>query len=179
MFQNPSGKQNTAIDVSRDSVVKEIQRLGSLETAVFSIEKIVEAGQKGNTFQNLLYGDRILLVAHGKVVAGIDLYTINEQDITIRGKELFINLPAPRILSSTLDNSKTRVYDRTQGFLSQGNKDLETEARQAAEASITQAACDAGILEEAKISAIERITQLFQFAGFSPITVTVEQGSCQ
>jgi len=125
-YNNPFGKPSTKIDLSRDSVVKEIQKLGSLETASFSIEKIVEAGKQGNPFQDLLYGDRILLIAHGKVVAGVDLYTVGDQDIKIQGKEITINLPAPRILSSTLDNSKTRVYDRTKGYLSRGDKDLET-----------------------------------------------------
>ena len=177
-YNNPFGKPSTKIDLSRDSVIKEVQKLGSLETAAFSIEKIVEAGQQGNPFQDLLYGDRILLIAHGKVVAGIDLYMVSNQDIKIQGKELSINLPATKILSSTLDNSKTRVYDRTQGYLSRGNKDLESVARQAAEASITQAACDAGILEEARTSAIERIKQLFEFAGFFSVKVNVKAGSC-
>lgn len=177
-YSNPFGKPIVRIDLSRDSVIKEMQKLGSLETAAFSIEKIVEAGQQGNAFQDLLYGDRILLIAHGKVIAGVDLYTLTDQDIKIQGKELSVNLPAPRILSSTLDNSKTRVYDRTQGYLSRGNKDLETKARQAAEASITKAACDAGILEEARTSAIERIKQLFEFAGFSSVKVNIKAGSC-
>lgn len=177
-YNNPFGKPSTKIDLSRDSVIKEVQKLGSLETAAFSIEKIVEAGQQGNAFQDLLYGDRILLIAHGKVVAGVDLYMVNNQDIKIQGKELSINLPATKILSSTLDNSKTRVYDRTQGFLSRGNKDLESVARQAAETSITKAACDAGILEEARTSAIERIKQLFEFAGFSSVKVNIKAGSC-
>ena len=152
--------------------------MGSLETASFSIEKVVEAGKQGNPFQDLLYGDRILLIAQGKVTAGVDLYTIKESDIKVQGKELSIALPAPRILSSTLDNSKTKVYDRTQGFLNRGNKDLETQARQAAEASITKAACDGGILNEARTNAIERIKQLFEFAGFSSVKVTVPIGSC-
>ncbi len=174
----PFGKPDVNINLSSDSVVKEIQKLGSLETASFSIEKIVEAGQQGNLFQDLLYGDKILLIASGKVIAGVDLYTISKQDIKIKNNEITISLPAPKILSSTLDNSKTRVYDRTQGFLSRGNKDLETKARQAAENSITQAACDAGILEEARINAIERIKQLFEFAGFSKVEVNIGIGSC-
>src|SRR3989344_2184846 len=177
-YNKLSIKPDITVDLSRDSVIKEIQRLGSLETAVFSIEKIVEAGQQGNPFQDLLYGDRILLIAHGKVVAGVDLYTVGDQDIKIQGKEITINLPAPRILSSTLDNSKTRVYDRTKGYLSRGDKNLETEARRAAETSITKAACDAGILEEARTSAIERIRQLFEFAGFSSVKVIIKTGSC-
>ena len=166
------------IDLSRDSVINKIEKLGNLETSSFSIEKVIEAGQQGNVFQNLLYGDKILLIAHGKVIAGVDLSSISSQDVNIQGKELTINLPATKILSSTLDNSKTTVYDRTQGLLTHGNKDLESEARVAAEKSITKAACDSGILQDAKNNAIERIRQLFEFAGFTTVKVNIQAGSC-
>lgn len=178
LFKNPLGRPGTQIDLSRDSVIKEVQELGSLETASYSIEKIVEAGKDGNAFQDLLYGDRILLIAHGKVIAGVDLYQINENDVQVVGDKLMIALPSPRILSSSLDNSKTRVYDRTQGYLKRGNKDLESEARLAAEQSITQAACEEGILDEARTNAIERIQQLFTFAGYSKVEVTIPAGNC-
>lgn len=168
----------TKIDLSRASVVKEIQALNRLETASYSIEKIVEAGQPGDPFSNLLFGNRILLIAHGKVIAGIDLADIDEQDLMIRGKNLALTLPAPVIISSTLDNEKTRVYDRTQGILTQGDKDLESQARQAAESSIRQAACEAGILQDARENATERVEQLFMFAGFEEVTVNIPEGSC-
>lgn len=178
LTNNPFAKPTIKVDLSRASVVKEIQSLGSLETASYSIEKIVEAGQEGNAIQDLLYGDRILLIANGKVVAGVDLFQLSEDDVVVSGSTLSVNLPSPVILSSSLDNSKTKVYDRTQGYLNKGNKDLETEARKSAEASITKAACDSGILEEARDNAIERIKQLFEFAGFTTVTVNIPPGKC-
>lgn len=178
LYKSPFGRPGVDVDLSRASVVKEIQSLDRLETASFTIEKIVEAGQGGNVFQNLLYGDRILLIAHGKVVAGVDFSSLTEKDIRINGDKLTITLPAPIIFSATLDNSKTTVYDRTQGLLSRGNKDLESAARSAAEKSIREAACEGGILVEAKDNAVKRITQLFQFAGFVEVTVNISQGNC-
>lgn len=177
-LNNPFKKPGINVDLTQASVVKEIQSLNRLETSSFTIEKIVEAGQGGNAFQELLYGDRILLIAHGKVIAGVDMSGITEKDISIRGNDLTINLPSPVIFSSTLDNSKTRVYDRTQGFLSRGNKNLESVARREAEESIRKAACDAGVLEEARVNAIERLRQLFQFAGYSNVNVNISEGSC-
>lgn len=178
LFKNPLSKPSTYIDLSRDSVVKEMQSLGRLETAAFSIEKIVEAGIEGNVLQDLLYGDRILLIANGKVLAGVDLTTLSSEDVEVDGKNLTVNLPAPFIFSSSLDSSKTKVYDRSQGLLSQGDKDLETEARKSAEQSIREAACGSGILEEARKNAIERVKQLFEFAGFETVTVNIPSGSC-
>lgn len=177
-YNNPFSKPSIKVDLSRPSVIKEIQSLGNLETASYSIEKIVEAGQSGNALQNLLYGDKLLLIANGKVVAGVDLAKVTDQDVEIRGDTLKVNLPAPTILSSSLDSSKTKVYDRTQGYLNRGDKDLESEARKSAETSITQAACDAGILTEAGDNAITRVRQLFQFAGFTTVIVNIPKGSC-
>lgn len=175
---NPFSRPQTKVDLSRASVVKEIQSLGNLETASFTIEKIVEAGQQGNVFQDILYGDRILLIANGKVIAGVNLNQINKDNVSVNGDRLSVTLPAPVILNSSLDNSKTTVYDRTQGFLNRGSKNLETEARTSAEASIRQGACDAGILIEARDNAIVRIKQLFQFVGFTTVDVIIPQGSC-
>lgn len=174
LFSKPQPKVNT----SRDSVIKEIQELGNLETASYSIEKIVEAGENRSAFQNLLFGDRILLIANGKIIAGVNMSAITQNDVTINGTELSINLPPPVILLSTLDNSKTKVYDRTKGLLNPGDKDLESLARDQALKSITTAACQGGILKEAKENAVERVSQLFKFAGFTKVTINIPDGAC-
>ncbi len=174
LFEKPANKVN----LSGANVILEIQKLGNLETASYTIEKIVEAGQDGNPFQDLLFGDRILLIAHGKVIAGVNMSQITQDQVVVDGETLSITLPPPTILMSSLDNSKTRVYDRTKGYLNTGDKDLEAQARLAAEQSITQGACEAGILQEARTNAIEQVQQLFKFAGFTTVTVTMPEGSC-
>ncbi|HRN69889.1 MAG TPA: DUF4230 domain-containing protein [Candidatus Woesebacteria bacterium] len=173
LFERPN-----KINVNGANVVLEMQKLGNLETASYSIEKIVEAGQNGNVFQDLLFGDRILLIAHGKVIAGVNVSYITENNITITEDSLTITLPPPQILMSTLDNSKTRVYDRTKGYLTPGNTNLESEARLAAEQSILQGACEAGILQEARENAVEQITKLFELSGFTTVTVHIPEGTC-
>lgn len=173
LFEKPNN-----INLSGASVVLEIQELGNLETASYSIEKIVDAGQDGNIFQDLLFGDRILLIAHGKVIAGVNVSQITQDQVVVNEDQLTITLPPPQILLSTLDNSKTRVYDRTRGYLTPGNTNLESEARIAAEQSITQAACEAGILLEARENAVEQITKLFELSGFTSVTVNMPEGTC-
>lgn len=171
-------KPEARVDLSRPSVIREIRSLGNLETASYSIEKIVEAGEDRSKLAELLFGDKLLLIANGKVVAGVDLTQVLEKDILIEGDVLSVSLPAPVILSSSLDNSQTKVYDRTQGYLNRGDKDLETVARKSAEEAITKAACEAGILSEARENAVKRMKQLFEFAGFSEVSVTIPHGSC-
>lgn len=171
-------KTDSKVKLNSATVILEIQKLGNLETASYTIEKIVEAGQDGNPFQDLLFGDRILLIAHGKVIAGVDMSQITEDQVVVDNETVTITLPPPTILSSSLDNSKTRVYDRTKGYLNTGDKDLESEARLAAEQSITQGACEAGILQEARENAFEQVEQLFKFAGFTTVNVNMPEGSC-
>lgn len=165
-------------NTSQTAVVKEIQALQRLETAVFTIEKIIEAGTETNAFQEILYGDRILLIAHGQIIAGFNLSEISEKDVNVSGQSLRIQLPPPQILVTSLDNEKTRVYDRKLGLLSKGDKDLEAQARLKAESEITKAACEAKILEEASENARKQLTTLFTALGFSEITINIPQGSC-
>ncbi len=166
------------VDASRASVVRQMTRLQRLETASFTIEKIIEAGTDGNALQEILYGDRILLIAHGQVVAGFDLSRVEEKDITVSGRSLTLRLPPPEILVVRLDSSKTRVYDRRLGFLSKGDRDLETQARRVAEDSIRAAACASGILEEAAASARQQLQALFEGAGFSEVLVEIPAADC-
>lgn len=114
-------------NTNQAAVIKEIQNLQRLETASFTIEKIIEGGKpSGNVFRDLLFGDRILLIAHGKVIAGFDLSPVTEDDIKVNGQTVTLTLSPPQILGTSLDSARTRVYDRRQGALSRGDKDLES-----------------------------------------------------
>lgn len=170
----------TLINTDRASVIKEIRALQRLETASFTIEKIIDGGTTGNNiFQQFLFGDKILLIAHGQVIAGFDLSQISEKDIEVKDTTLRIVLPKPEILVATLDNTQTKVYDRQKGLLNPGEKDLETNARKAAEDSIRQAACDGGILTQASDNARKQLTSLFTALGFTQISIDIPQGDCK
>ena len=156
--------------------MRDMQRL---ETASFTVEKIIDGGTtESNVLQQFLFGDKILLIARGQVIAGFDLSQISDKDIEVTGKNLRITLPEPQILVTTLDNTQTRVYDRQKGILSPGNKDLEPEARQAAEASIKDAACKGGILKQAADNGRKQLTALFSALGFSTVTIEIPDGAC-
>jgi hypothetical protein len=166
------------INLSQASVVKEIQSLNRLETAQFTLEKIIDAGYHGNFFQNILYGDRILLIAHADVVAGFDLSKISSDDIEVNGTSLTITLPAPEVFYSHLDNAKTRVYDRRTGFLAASDKDLEATARTQAEQAIRSDACEAGVLDTAEENGMSQLEKLFKAFGFDTIKFITTKGTC-
>lgn len=166
-------KPASTISLTQSSVIKEVQALSKIETSSYTIEKIIEGGTKGNTFQNIIFGDTILLIAHGTVVAGFDLGKMQESDIVITGNKLKLILPKPEVLYSKLDNSQTKVYDRKLGLLTKGDKDLESSVRLAAELSIREAACVGGILEQASSNLRQQLSILFLSLGFTEVTFEI------
>lgn len=160
------------------TVIKQLRELNRLETAQFTIEKVIDAGTNGNVFQQFLFGDKILLVAQGEVIAGFDLSKMEESNISIEGSTLRLTLPQPEILVSRLDNDQTRVYDRRTGILSRGDKDLESQARERAEDLIREAACDGDILNQASTNARNQLTALFKSLGFTTVIIDIPSGSC-
>jgi hypothetical protein len=167
------------VNTDRTAVVQKIQALGNLETSSFTIEKVIEANNsETNVFRNILFGDTLLLIAKGTVTAGFDVSAMTKENIQVEQGEVVIQLGSPTIFSVVLDNKETKVYDRRTGFLSKGNKNLETEARAAAEASIRQAACDGGILDEAGKSGKELIEKMMRFSGIEKVRVEIKPGSC-
>jgi hypothetical protein len=173
-YKNPTYK----INISSQTVVKQIRSLNRLETSTYTIEKIIDIGTSGNKFRQFLYGDRILLIAHGEVVAGFDLGKLNEDNINVSGETLRVTMPSPEILITKLDSEQTRVYDRQQGLLTKGDENLESEARAEAEKVIREAACKGGILEDASKNARNQLMSLFKSLGFATVIIEIPEGSC-
>lgn len=172
------GQPKYNIRANSKTVITEIRSLSRLETSQFTIEKVIDAGTTQNRLSELLFGDRLLLIAHGSVIAGFDLSKVNDSDVKVTDATLRITLPAPQILVTHLDSDQTRVYDRQTGILSKGDKDLESNARAEAEKLITQAACEGGILAEASKNARNQLTTLFKGMNFSTVIFTIPQGKC-
>lgn len=166
------------INTNQSAVVKQMQSLSRFETASFTVEKIIDAGTQGNSLQQFLFGDRLLLIAQGQVIAGFDLSLLRPNDVLVKGKSVTLSLPAPKILATNLDNSQTRVYDRQTGLFSRGQKDLESKARVAAQEQIQKAACSAGILSQAAQNGRKQISSLLYALGFTNAVVNIPAGKC-
>lgn len=160
------------------AVVREIRALNRWETASFTVEKIIDNGNSGNIFQQFLFGDRILLVAHGEVIGGFDLSILSENDIKVNGKSITINLPLPKILSTTLNEDQTRVYDRQKGLLVPKDNNLESEARVKAVSAIHDTACSEGILQVTSDNAKKQLISILSAFKFSDIKINIPKGSC-
>jgi hypothetical protein len=150
------------------TIIHEVQALARLETIQYTVEKVVTVEQGQGVF-GFAFGDKILFVGHGIVIAGIDLQKIQPENLSLQNGVLYVTLPPAEIFIATLDNGKSYVYDRETGVLTHGNHDLETTARQAAEQQIRQAAIDDGILNIAQQNAESFLDKFFEQLGYADV----------
>lgn len=150
------------------TIINEIRTLARLETIQYTIEKVVTA-ERGLGTLEFLFGDELIFVAHGYVIAGVDLGKMEVSDFVLDEGILNIHMPAPEIFVATLDNDKSYIYDRDKGIFTKGDINLETAARQVAENEIEKAALEDDILEQAKINAELFLSRLLDDLGFSNV----------
>ncbi len=158
-----------SIDVSQPTVVDRIQRLQRLETVVYTMDKLVTGAKESPIFPDFLAGDRLLMLVHGEVVAGIDFTDLKPGDVRVNGKQIRLHLPAAQVFRARIDSAKTRVYSRQTGLLVPTDPNLETQVRQEAERQLQEAALADGILRTAQQNAASTISSLLQGLGFEKI----------
>jgi hypothetical protein len=141
---------------------------------VYSMEKIVTGTQDNAYLPRLLGGDRILLIVHGEVTAGIDLAKLDESKITITGRTIALELPPAEVFSTRLDNDKTRVYSRETGLFTMPDPNLESEVRREAERQIGQSAIESGILKTAADNGRANLSGLLEALGFESVVIRDE-----
>jgi hypothetical protein len=145
--------------------INEVRALARLETIQYSVEKVITGEINGGTFA-ALFGDKILFVGHGTVIAGIDMEKLQPEDMIYNNGVLTVRLPPAEIFIAALDNEKSYVYDRQTGVLNKPDPNLETQVRQVAEQEILKAALEDGILEQAQANAEAYLFKFFTALGF-------------
>ena len=150
------------------TIIHEVRSLARLETIKYSLEKIITAETRQGIFAWLV-GDSLLFVAHGEVIAGVDLIKLVPENLRLEGDVLYVTLPEAEIFVVALDNQKSYVYDRDTGIFTHGEVDLETAARRAAELEIEQSALEDGILDLAAQNAESFLGRLFVDLGYSKV----------
>jgi len=150
------------------TIIHEVQSLARLETIKLTLEKIITAETRQGAFDWLI-GDRLIFIARGEVIAGIDLNKLKPEDLNVVGGVLYVNLPESEIFVAALDNELSYVYDRDTGLFVHGEVDLETEARRVAEREIEKGALEDGILELAAQNAESFLDRLFRDLGYPEV----------
>jgi hypothetical protein len=161
----------TLINVDQPTVVRQIQQLQRLETVSYTMDKII-SGEHANAYlPKFLAGDRLLLVVHGEVVAGINLANLHPGDVQIQGQRVSIHLPAAELFSTRIDNARSKVYSRDTGLFSSPDPNLESQVREEAERQLQQAALQDGILKTAADNARSTVSSMLKGLGFHEVDI--------
>jgi len=150
--------------VNTSTVIQQIEGLAQLVTVKYVLEKVVILEDVK------IYGEnRVVLVAHGVVKAGIDLAQIQPEHIEIRGRNVAIAMPPAAITDAYLDERRTLVLEHSTGLLRRFDKNLQQAARLEGIDQIRRAASYNGILEEAAERARLQLSHLFRQMGYEEI----------
>lgn len=156
-------------------VIDVISQNPRLETASYFLSTVAEAKQQVGLLQQ---EQSVLLVACGKVTAGIDISKLNEENVLVTGTTVVMQLPEAEIFEAFLieddEPECTYVAHRSDGILLAASETLETEARRQAIASFRQSALENGILETAAENAQTELQRLLFLVGYRDIQFAVE-----
>jgi Protein of unknown function (DUF4230) len=151
-------------------VVEGIQELDQLATVRWTESVPVTRETGGDILDRLFSGEKVIVMATGKVEAGVDLGDITKDDVSVGGDSVTIDLPQPEILSASLDEEKTRVYDRDFSPLNVRPDDqLVEEARLQAIQKIKGAARENEILDTAENNAEDSVRAFVTTLGFEEV----------
>ncbi|HXC99071.1 MAG TPA: DUF4230 domain-containing protein [Verrucomicrobiae bacterium] len=153
-------------------ILQQVQTLSQLVTVKYVMEKVVDL-QDVQPYKDMIvqgWGEnRVLMIAHGVVKAGVDLSEITNGDVQVSGKKIILKLPPSRVTDRYLDDKQTQIVERTTGLLRSFDKDLEQDARRQAVMDIDRAAREAGILKDADERARLQLKSLFLQMGFEDV----------
>jgi hypothetical protein len=154
--------------------VYEIRNIGLLSTTEYTLGKVVKLKDNKEWYK---YGDRnILISCKAKVKAGIDLTTIAAEDIQVDGSRIAITLPAPVVLSLTMDPDQIHVeIEEVNGFRLGFSQDEKNKILALGERSIRANLSQTNILQTAQKNARIFAIDFYKQLGFDEVTVTFKQ----
>ncbi|MEM9213806.1 MAG: DUF4230 domain-containing protein [Cyanobacteria bacterium P01_F01_bin.150] len=150
---------------ARTLILQQVRGVSELTTAVLSMESVVPTHLDRTLGTYVIGTTRLLYIAHGEVRAGLDLSQLTQDNITIQGDTVQIQLPPPVILDRKIDVERSQIYDYDRGFLGLGPHaaaELQTLAQRETLDDLVDAACDHQLLEQANERAITVLSQLLE-----------------
>lgn len=146
------------------TLVTQVQGLAQLVSVKYVMEKVVLLEDV-----NLFGENRVLLVAHGTVKAGVDLAKLKPGDVEVHGQKVVLRLPMATITDCYLDEGQTQVVEESTGLLRRYDKDLQQNARREGLDAIRRAARYSGILDDANQRAQLQARTFLQALGFAEV----------
>jgi hypothetical protein len=119
--------------------------------------------------------ERVVMLVYGKVKAGFDLEKLKDNDLWTDGKRVRLVLPAPQILSTTLDFNRTHiVFYQNNMLLEKNDPNLPQDALSEAQKALEQTALQNGILKQANNYGKLYFENFFYSLGYTDVEVVAD-----
>jgi hypothetical protein len=155
-------------------VLESVQQLSTLTTTRYNFSSVVTSERDMPDLLDVLYGERLVLIAVGHVTAGVDLSVLTQDDLSLADGTLTLRLPAPMLQDCFLNEGSSYVVSRDTGIFNRAAPNLDTEARRFAIAQFLADAQEQGVLEQAQAHArvaIEQFLRALQIDGVTTVNI--------
>lgn len=174
--------------ITREGVVTEIQKLNRLNSVAFSVDTVISSEKQGSWYKLWQDSQKGLFVAHGRVLAGVDLSKLSTESVAVSYEKdaqdnevthIHIELPATEVFEVYLDN--IQVYDWKTGLFGLVDNDPEilNQAQIQGKLEVLKKACDSGVLEMAADNAKEQVAGLFALTQAKVTVDGAKLGECR
>jgi len=160
MFSNVfASKQIRIADTA--IIVKEVKDIAQLFSLAFFDEVVVDSTEKRS--KQLVY------VVKGKVYAGFDLSTLDDDAISIQDTILNIRIGKPQILDVVVNPSDFTVFHERGRWSFEETQAVQIKAQE----KIRQRAIERGIIENSAKNGIRSLESFYKALGFKEVNITL------
>jgi hypothetical protein len=146
-------------------LIKDIRSLGQVITATFSDEVVADSVIKHHFPQLPLTDDRLVIIARGKVLAGVDMKLLADSSITVTKDTVRMQLPQTKIIDVIINPADYETFEET----GQWSQEAVTAVKLKAKDKITANAFTKNIIEKANTKAKAVIEDFLHAAGFKVV----------
>ncbi len=147
--------------------------LGKLASIEYTANTVVERERNRPGVGGVLLGrDRLVLLAAGRVMMGIDLDKIRPSDIVRNGDAITVTLPAIELIAVELLPDQSRIFDSQRSWLFSEYQGLELEAMNEARRKLrAEALRNTQMIRIAESQARLQVIEFLRKAGYLTVTV--------
>lgn len=172
-FARPQQRRGLAIDPT-PTLVEQVRRIGELSSAGFYEELVLTdlddsyLGElnRASGLRRIIGSSDFVVICKGRVRAGFDFTRVKGTDFSVSGDTLRLTLPPVEILDVVINPADYEVFaghrthEETVGIIIKAKQRLRADA------------IDAGILDQAELSAESHLKRLFSSMGYREILLT-------
>ncbi|MEO6290679.1 MAG: DUF4230 domain-containing protein [Ginsengibacter sp.] len=176
-FKNFFASQPVVIEET-PIIIKEINTLSQLISITYSDEIVMSETKKGKGMPSLISAgitmilvppvDQLVMIGRGKVIAGIDLKGLSENDVSTFGDSIHITLPSAQILKTIINPSGFEIFDEKGDWTEEAVTDLKVKIKN----ELTKRGEQQNILKQAEQRSRAILETFLKSTGFEKVNIS-------